>query len=188
MAYVVVYDACVLHDPAVRDLPVRCAGKRQLSLRARWSEAILDEVVRSILRRRPDLEEQRLERMRNLLNESLPDCLVTGYEPLVDAVHLPDPDDRHVVACAVKAQAQAIVTSNLKDFPAESLRAHDLEAVHPDEFVRGLIDLHAPTVAATFQELVGDLRSPPSTTAEAIERLRRRGLPRSADALGALLL
>lgn len=80
------------------------------------------------------------------------------------------------------------MTSNLKDFPAESLRPHDLEAVHPDEFVRGLIDLSAPTVAATFQELVGDLRAPPSTTTEAIERLRQRGLPRSADALGAVLL
>lgn len=94
MAYVVVYDACVLHDPAIRDLLVRCAGKRQLNLHARWSEAILDEVVRSILRRRPDLDERRPRRMRALLSEAIPDCLVTGFEPLVEAVSLPGPNDR----------------------------------------------------------------------------------------------
>ena len=56
MALVAVYDACVLHDPMLRDLLVRLAMRRQLNLRARWSERILDEMVRSIQRRQPDLD------------------------------------------------------------------------------------------------------------------------------------
>lgn len=188
MAYVVVYDACVLHDPMVRDLLIRCATKRQLNLRACWSDEILDEMVRSILRRRPDLDEQRLQRTRSLMNESVTDCLVTDYTQLIDAVLLPDPEDRHVVACAIKAQAQAIVTENLSDFPAEALAPFDVEAVHPDEFMLGLLDLNAAVVATIFQEQVNDLRKPPTTMADSIGILRRRGLPRTADALAAVLL
>lgn len=55
MAFVILYDACVLHDSLLRDLLIRLARKRKLNLHARWSEAILDEMVRSILARRPDL-------------------------------------------------------------------------------------------------------------------------------------
>ena len=188
MAYIVVYDACVLHDPAIRDLLIRCAMKRQLNLRACWSERILDEMVRSILRRRPDLDESRLQRTRELMNESVTDCLVTGYEPLIDGVALPDEDDRHVVACAIKAKAQAIVTENLTDFPLEALAPFDIEAIHPDEFLLGLFDLNQAVVATVFQEQVNDLRKPPTTIGAAVETLRQRGLPRIADAFAAVLL
>ncbi|MGB9112275.1 MAG: PIN domain-containing protein [Acidimicrobiales bacterium] len=188
MAYVVVYDACVLHDPAIRDLLIRCATKRQLNFRAHRSDEILDEMVRSILRRRPDLDEHRLQRTREMMNESVADCLVTDFRQLIDAVVLPDPKDRHVVACAIKAQAQAIVTENLSDFPEEALVPFDIEAVHPDEFVLGLFDLNPAVVATVFQEQVNDLRKPPTTMTDAIDIVRQRGLPRTADALGAVLL
>lgn len=59
----------------------------------------------------------RLIRMRKLMCDAVLDCIITGYEPLVEANQLPDIDDRHVVAAAVKSDAQAIVTSNAKDFP-----------------------------------------------------------------------
>ena len=115
MAFVVIYDACVLHDPAIRDLLIRVTGKRQLNLRARWSDDILDEMEVSILRRRTDLDPKRLERTRRLMIEAVPDCLVTGYESLIDGLELPDERDRHVLAAAIRSQAQAIVTFNLKE-------------------------------------------------------------------------
>jgi len=187
VAYVVVYDACVLHDPAVRDLLIRCATKRQLNLRARWTREILDEMVRSIIERRADLDPLRLERTRDLMVESVPDCLVTGYEPLIDGLVLPDPKDRHVLACAIRAEAQAIITFNLRDFPPEALAPYDVEAVHPDEFVLGLIGISEAVVAATFSELVADLTKPPSTLSEALATFRTRGLARTADALAGVL-
>ena len=49
------------------------------------------------------------------------DALVTGYEPLVKTIHLPDPNDRHVLAAAITGRADVIVTKNLKDFPADRL-------------------------------------------------------------------
>ena len=104
MAYVVIYDACVLHDPALRDLLIRLATKRQLNLRAQWTEDILDEMVRSILERRLDLDPALLARTKELMIESVPDCLVTGYEPLVESLVLPDPKDRHVLAWQLRSK------------------------------------------------------------------------------------
>ncbi|MBF0335893.1 MAG: hypothetical protein HQL40_20010 [Alphaproteobacteria bacterium] len=77
-------------------------------------------------RQRPDLDRARLERTRVLMNSHVRDALVEGYEPLTGAIEgLPDPNDRHVVA------ADAVVTFNLRDFPAGVLDRHGLEAIHP---------------------------------------------------------
>ena len=103
MALVVLYDACVLHPAPVRDLLIRL-GRTGL-VRARWSELILDECFRSILGRRPDLRPEALARSRQLMSEAIPDCIVRGFEQLVDGLSLPDVDDRHVLAAAIKAHA-----------------------------------------------------------------------------------
>ena len=115
MSFTAVYDACVLYPPSVRDLLVRLAQTGLFA--ARWSDAILDEMVESILERQPEVDRSRLERTRQLMCEAVRDCLVTGYERLIDGLELPDPDDRHVLAAAIRANAQVIVTSNLSDFP-----------------------------------------------------------------------
>ena len=129
MAFTVLYDSNVLHPPGVRYLLVRL-GQTGL-FRAKWSEQILDEMVRSILRRRPDLDAQRLARTRELMCDAIPNCLVTGYEPLIDGLELPDPDDRHVPAAAIRCSAQVIVTSDLKHFPASALERFNIEAQSP---------------------------------------------------------
>lgn len=60
---------------------------------------------------------------------------------MVEGLRLPDLDDRHVVAAAIRAGAQVIVTANVKDFPAAALEPFNIEAQHPDVFIVGLIDL-----------------------------------------------
>ena len=80
MAFDATYDACVLHPAGLRDLLIRLATTGLF--RAHWSTDILDEMVRSILRRRPDLTEAQLARTRQLMCEAVPDCLTTGYERL----------------------------------------------------------------------------------------------------------
>ena len=133
MAFVVIYDACVLYPAQLRDLLVRIANTG--IVRACWSEEILDECFRSIKENRADLSDAALSRARALMREAVPDCLVTGHEHLVQGLDLPDPDDRHVLAAAIRANAQALVTFNLKDFPDHVLARYDIETKHPDEFV-----------------------------------------------------
>ena len=89
--------------------------------RARWSNDIHEEWIRNLLEDRPDLTRERLERTRDKMNSHIRGCLVTGYEPLIAGLTLPDPDDRHVLAAAIRASAEVIVTFNLKDFPPVQL-------------------------------------------------------------------
>lgn len=107
------------------------------------------------------------------------------YEPLETVMQLPDPDDRHVLAAAIKSRAQLIVTHNLKDFPNETLAAWNVEAVHPDDFVLAQIDLDRQRVFAAVQRIADSWRKPPGTTGDVLDRLERDGLVESAAALRA---
>ena len=68
--------------------------------------------MRNLLKNRPDLTREKLERTRHLMDKALPDALVTGYEPLIDSVELPDRDDRHILAAAIRCDASVIVTQS----------------------------------------------------------------------------
>ncbi|WP_222126500.1 PIN domain-containing protein [Kocuria salsicia] len=137
---VVVYDANVLYPSTLRDVLIR-AGLARL-VQPKWTERILDEVFRNLRANRPDLDPARLDRTRRLMNEAIRDVTVTGYEQLIDQLDLPDADDRHVLAAAIHAGAQVIVTHNLRDFPADRLNSWDVAAQHPDDFLTGLFQDH----------------------------------------------
>jgi hypothetical protein len=133
MTFVVIYDANVLYPSTLRDVLIRLAQTGLVQ--AKWTETILDETFRSLQSKRPDLDETRLQRTRNLMNLAVRDVVVTGYEPLIGSLHLPDLDDRHVLAAAIRARARIPVTFNLSDFPTEVLADWDVEAKHPDDFL-----------------------------------------------------
>ena len=184
-AFTVIYDACVLYPAPLRDLLVRLAASG--IVRARWTDQILDECFRSILAKRPDLDAERLDRTRILMNRAVRDCLVTGYEGLVGGIELPDPDDRHVVAAAVRCGAQGIVTANLKDFPAAVLGPLGIEALHPDEFLRDLLGLASGAVVRVVEQQVQALRNPPMELGDLLNLLEANGLLRSTAELRGLL-
>lgn len=128
-----VLDACVLYPAPLRDLLMHLAISELFC--ARWSDAIHDEWIRNVLIARPDLKPEQLERTRELMNAHVSDCLVTDFEHLIPKLILADPDDRHVLAVAIRASADVIVTYNLKDFPSEILLTYGIEAQHPDRFI-----------------------------------------------------
>ncbi len=156
-------------------------------VRARWTDEILDECFRSVLRDRTDLNLEALTRTRRLMNRAVPDCLVSGYEELIDGLNLPDPHDRHVLAAAIRSSAQTIVTFNLKDFPPDLLNAYSVEAQHPDDFVLDAIDLSPGRIAQTVAEQASALRSPPMQIRDVLETLKNQGLPQSVLKLRELL-
>lgn len=137
--------------------------------RARWTEQIHDEWTRNLRKNRPELKEETLKRTRELMNAAVPDCLITGYEPIIESLALPDPDDRHVLAAAIRGQAAVIVTYNLKDFPEDSLKPFDIAAEHPDQFVSNLFDLHPPAVAVAVRDLRARLKNPPRTVDDILD-------------------
>jgi len=186
MAFVVVYDACVLFPAPVRDLLIRL-GQTGV-VRARWSNRILDEVFRNILRVRPELNESSLARTRELMNAAIADVVVDGFETIESSLSLPDENDRHVLAAAIRSGAQVIVTFNLRDFPSSALSAWGIEAVDPDAFVFDLIDLAPGAVTHAVREQARALKNPPRTAMELLDTLALSGLHRSVARLRQLLL
>lgn len=182
MSFVVLYDACVLYPSTLRDLLVRIAKAGMVQ--AKWTEQILDEVFGNLCSNRPDLDPNLLARTRELMVTAIRDCLVTGYEPLISALELPDPGDRHVLAAAIRARAQVIVTSNLKDFPRSALDQWDVEPKSPDDFVLDQISLNEKVVWGCVQQIADAWRNPPGTILDVLARLERNGLTRSVAALG----
>lgn len=176
----VVFDACVLYPAPMRDFLIRLAMAGLFA--AKWTDRIHDEWTRNLLAQRPDLADA-LERTRSLMDQAVPDCLVEGYEPLIEGLSLPDPNDRHVLAAAIRAGAQSIVTINLKDFPASSLAPYGIEAVHPDTFVEQQLDLHEGAVVTTAKRHRAALRKPPKSVDEYLETLAAQGLVVTADRL-----
>jgi hypothetical protein len=173
-SFTVVYDACVLYPAPLRDFLIRLALTELF--RARWTETIHEEWMAAVLANRPDLTSAQLERTRGLMNTSVPDCLITGYKELIPGLTLPDPDDRHVLAAAIRAGAGAIVTFNLRDFPAEVLDTYGIEAQHPDEFVTHLLDLNHSAVCKIAREQRKSLTNPPKTITEYLDSLKRQHL------------
>ncbi|MFF0389864.1 PIN domain-containing protein [Kitasatospora sp. NPDC004615] len=144
---------------------------------------ILDEVDRALIERgiSPEKNAERRRRMNNAVR----DCLVTDYEPLIEGLKLPDPDDRHVLAAAIKAGAQVIVTNNLKDFPPDYLADWDIERKSPDDFVMDLIDMDGRVVYSCAREIADSRRNPPVTFDEVLLQSERSGLIESSTALRA---
>jgi predicted nucleic acid-binding protein len=179
--FAAVLDANVLYSYPLTSVLLELAEARLY--RPVWSADIHDEWIRAVLRGRPELTREKLERRRAAMDQALPDACVGGYRRLIDALDLPDPDDRHVLAVAIRARAQVIVTFNEKHFPADVLAEFDICTQHPDTFLRHLIDLAPNVVRARLETAIGVLERPPMTAAQYIALLERRSLPESAAAL-----
>ncbi|MEG2914537.1 MAG: PIN domain-containing protein, partial [Pseudomonas sp.] len=105
------------------------------------------------------------------------------YEDLVTGLTLPDRDDRHVLAAAIRCGAGVIVTFNLKDFPDVLLAPFGIEAQHPDEFVENLFHLDPSAVVAAAQRQRQQLKNPVMDIESFLNLLQRQGLSRSVQAL-----
>jgi predicted nucleic acid-binding protein len=150
--------------------------------RPRWSSNILDEFERFFVRQYDDKETA--ARQRANMESAFPEALVEDFETLIEALELPDPDDRHVMACAIQTKAAVIVTDNLKDFPNDVLDQHDLKAVGLDDFIADTLDLAGAEAIAALRRMRDRFERPEINADELILRIERLGLTQSADILG----
>ncbi|KRC77801.1 toxin-antitoxin system, toxin component, PIN family protein [Achromobacter sp. Root83] len=179
--FTAIYDACVLYPAPLRDflMWLGLSGR----FRARWSAQIHDEWKRNLLLNRPDLAPEQLDRTSALMDRAIPDGLVTGHESLIDGLNLPDPDDCHVLAAAIRCSASVIVTFNQKDFPAAALAPFGIEVQHPDEFIENLLDLDQAAVVSAAQRQRAQLKNPAMDVDRYLDALLRQGLVQTVKAL-----
>ncbi len=180
-AFIVFYDANVLYPAELRNFLMHLALTGVF--RAQWSAHVHEEWISNLLKSRPDLTREKLERTRELMDKAAPDALVTGYGHLIPGLTLPDENDRHVLAAAIRCGASVIVTYNLKDFPREALRDFGIEAQHPDEFILNLFDLAPGLAIEAAENHRNSLKNPPKNVDEYLAMLEAQGLTQTTSVL-----
>lgn len=168
--FVAVIDANVLFPFRTRDVLLTFAHDGLF--RARFTAEIIDEWTRSLIALKPHLNES-VERQAAIIRREFEECFVTGHMPLVNGLELPDPDDRHVLAAAIRCSAQVIVTENRRDFPAIILDQYGVEVLTADE-------LFPSEAARSLRKVRCRYKSPPMTASEFLFDLTKSGLPKLA--------
>ena len=181
--YGAVLDANILYSATLRGALLRMAQERLF--RPMWSDRILAEWERSVRRDHPHLQDEQFARMRRIFS-LFPDAHVTGQQHLSLAAPLPDSDDEHVFATAVAGAANAIVTFNTKDFPADVAADLGIEIRHPDQFLVNVIDLDPPRTLKALRVQREALKNPPMDVETFLDKLRAAGLVQTYQRLAGL--
>lgn len=176
MAFGVVLDTCVLYPAHLRDTLLRLA-ERDL-YRPLWSGDIVEELHRNLLK--AGIAEQHVDRLCSEMNGAFLGAEVTGYESMIDSMSC-DEKDRHVLAAAARADAGAIVTFNLSDFPPQSTDPFEIDVIHPGDFLLDLLDLAPAVVHEELTRQAAANRRDPKTLPALLGVLDRSGVSSFTD-------
>ncbi len=176
--YTVLLDACVLVPMPLCETLLRLAEEPAL-YRPLWSDSILQEVG-AVLDRNMHLNSKQINRRLDAMRSTFPEASVVIPDDLAQAlICIPDPDDRHVLAAAIRGKADAILTFNQRDFPPECLAQYGIDRMSPDEF---LVHQYHLNPAAVLDKLDAQAAAIRETRELVIRRFRERlQAPKFAD-------
>ncbi|MGE7415109.1 PIN domain-containing protein [Methylobacterium tarhaniae] len=179
-------DACALAGALKRNLLLTLAEAE--FFRVRWSEPVLMETERAIAEilscKGVADAAAHGARARAAMETAFAEAAVTGFADfLIHGAGLPDKNDAHVLAAAVKTRASVIVTDNLKDFPAEILLPLDLEARSTDAFLADTIALDTGRAAAAIRTMRLRLKRPEKHAEALLVDMDAAGLVETVDVL-----
>jgi len=183
--FAAILDANVLFPAPLRDFLLRLAEVGVYS--PKWSDPIHDEWIRNLLIKRPDLKLSQLNKVREAMDGAFAEANVTGFKSLITGLSLPDEDDRHVLAAAIKSEAELIITFNKKDFPPKNIQKFKIQILDPDEFVLRLLQIDLPKVLQAFLNQVNALKKTPQTIEQVLVTLGNCGLVKSVVIIRDLL-
>ena len=175
--YTAVLDACVLFSRLQRDVLLSLAHADLYT--ARWTQETEREWASSLVEKYPDAADK-IPRLVEHMREAIPDCLIVDYAPLIASIQLPDESDRHVLAAAIRGNADAIVSLNTKDFPASVLATFDIEIQTPDQFVLNQIMLNPPKALMAIKKMRERWERPSMLAADMVDLFEKRQLPQTA--------
>lgn len=179
----VVIDACVLYPTFLRDLVLEWASTGAFT--PLWSHRILEEWRRAAARNGPRDAEIATSEIA-ALNVSFPDALIEIHKNTASQVSLPDPDDVHVLAAAIEAEADELLTLNVRDFPTNVLAAHGIMRRHPDEFLLEGFHMDQSSMVDVVDRVMRKAASHGIDTSNRRALLKRAKLPRFGKALDQL--
>lgn len=147
-----------------------------------WTERIQDEWSCNLVKKIPELGPATV-RVKELMAIHFKGSLVTDYEEIESTLSLPDPADRHVLAAAIKSEANVIVTENIKDYPPETAASYEIEIMTADEFLVRLINQNKYGVIQAFFALTNGFKNPPLSAEDVFNKCEQRGLKESVQIL-----
>lgn len=174
-----VLDTNVIYPIEIRDLLFWFAHCELYT--PKWSEHIFDE-WKAVMKRK-NIPEKEIQKRIIKSQLAFPDAFVKNYSGLIKTLKLPDPKDRHVLAAAIKTNANIIVTNNIKDFPKDYLASFSLAAKTADDFLTDIIDLNPTQALEAFKEMVLNRKNPDLDEFQVLDILRKRSLHNTADFL-----
>jgi predicted nucleic acid-binding protein len=152
----VILDSCVLYPMYLRDTLLSAAEVELYQ--AHWSQEILDGAFRNLIANQQITSEQ-ATRLEQQIKRAFPDAMIEVTERLLPCMDN-NPGDHHVLAAALIAKAQVIVTNNLRHFPDTSLSQFRVTAQGADEFLTYLYDLFPGSMMKVLETQASRLRKP----------------------------
>ena len=179
MAFPALLDTCVLYPAYLCDTLLRLAEAD--TFRPLWSDEILAELERNLVEE-AGLDERQVRHRLDEMSRAFTDAQVTGYRTLVSSMTC-DEKDRHVLAAAVRANVEALVTFNLRDFPRSAVDPYDIRVVHPDDFLLDQLDLHPVRTREAIERQASAYAKRTMSFDDLLGALSRAGVPDFADAI-----
>ncbi|MEP3786390.1 PIN domain-containing protein [Ascidiaceihabitans sp.] len=177
---IVFLDACVLFPTVMREMIVGAANSGAFQIQ--YSPRVLEEWARAA-RRLGDMGEMQARAEIALLRSAFPKAEVTPKQGLDRRLWLPDDNDIHVLAAAITGSADAIMTSNTKDFPKHILADEGLDRVDPDGFLVRIQQTHPEAMADVGARVLHQARQMPGPDWSIRTLMKKARLPRLGKAL-----
>ncbi len=175
-----VLDTCVIYPTVMREMLLGAA--RLGHFEPIWSPRILEEWARAAIKLGPMGEAQARSEIA-LLRAAWPKAERTAQPGIEARLWLPDAADIHVLATAVSASADAIVTMNAKDFPRHLLAEEGLERHDPDGLLHRFWLQDPDGMAALGKDVLETANRLAGDGWEMRPLLKKARLPRLAKAL-----
>ena len=178
---IVLLDTNILYSAGIRDILLQLAIVDLFE--PKWSPDIRSELINTFRRIRPDIEPKRIERIWTEMNHYFPKALITGYEDSIDGLELPDPNDRHVLAAAIHAGCNIILTHDLNHFPVAVLESFRIKRLRPDDFLLMLLQSNPNEFIESVLAVLARLASPPYSVEEYLDMRTQDGLVKTVSEL-----
>lgn len=176
----ILIDACVLYPTVMREVLIGVAAKGLFT--PLWSARILEEWARAVAQIGDGYEAMARGEIA-LLKARWPDAEVTYSDDLEASLHLPDPNDTHVLAAAISGKADVLLTMNLKDFPTAVVSAHGVVRRDPDGLLREMFDENPDIVAAVAEDVRQTAERLSGQPQDIRKLMKKARLPRLGKAL-----
>lgn len=183
---IVLADANVLYSRVLRDYLLYASAEDLISVR--WSQQILGELSENLIKNLPNFDHAAAKALIRGMSEYFPNASVeptSEHYEMFRKLHMPDEDDRHVVAAAIAAEADILCTSNIKDFPDDVMKHAGIQLVTPDMLLTSLAITYPDQMEQIHQTSVGSLKG--ATDESTLAALERAGAPQTSAAMASAL-